>query len=262
MLNWMHDADLNMLKEAVLAALFSADKPLSAEEIVHVTGQNTETVRVVLDAMADNGDVLSLGSSGYCIPGQFSAAQVPDSSTTLEENILHVQGDGKTGTLPKISLATKEEGAEDLWSIPLVEIVVGKNGMPDIVPVEQCEKLPGWYIKREYGVEPRRLCSIKIRGDSMNAPPSSIAPGVVLKAAILPQGQIINHGAIYIIVGPHGLQLKRIYFKTEELETGVVTRRVCLWSDNETAGREWIPLKVWLRDYIPVAIALKVENSL
>ena len=75
-------------------------------------------------------------------------------------------------------------------------------------------------------------------------------------------GAPITHGAVYVVFGPTGLQIKRLLFGEESSGDGEPVRRVCLWSDNAEHGRDWIPMETFYRDYRVVAAALKVERDL
>ena len=152
---------------------------------------------------------------------------------------------------------------DEHYPILLIEVSAGAGAAGvEMHEVTHTERLPGLYIRQEYGIAPRRLVSLKVRGESMNAAPAHLAPGAVIKAALLDPGAPITHGAVYVVFGPTGLQIKRLLFGEESSGDGEPVRRVCLWSDNAEHGRDWIPMETFYRDYRVVAAALKVERDL
>jgi hypothetical protein len=156
---------------------------------------------------------------------------------------------------------------DELIPIPLVDInVSSRSGSSDmdveIVPIATGDHLPASQIRMDYGIAPQRLVLVKVRGEGMNGPPANLAPGNLLKGAILDPGVHIAHGAIYVVVGPQGMMLKRIYFDEQSQGDGEPVRRVCLWSDNPEAGRTWVSLDTWKRDYRPIVVALRKESDL
>lgn len=163
----------------------------------------------------------------------------------------------------EMRLVPLARGDDEDYSIPLVDVSAGPGAAGvNIHEVAHTERLPGWYIRQEYGVEPRRLVSFRVNGDSMNGDPAHIAPGDIVRGALFEPGSMPKNGVVYVLWGPTGIQLKRLYFGEHQSDDGSTIRRICLWSDNARAGRDWIDLSLFQQDYRIIAELRKVERDL
>lgn len=193
------------------------------------------------------------------------------------------QGDGDSGEVPEPPVAranpasekglpprevrrlSDEELAErDLYRVRRISVQAGRPGAELVFLNERGEEevLTGSYIRRKYSIQPHRLAEVVVHGESMNGPPANVAPGSVLRVAMMEDTAQVQTGAVYVVYGPDGYQLKRLRIEEEPQEDRTVERFVWLWSDNEAEGRVRLPVEVWERDYEVVAMALTVENSL
>jgi hypothetical protein len=193
------------------------------------------------------------------------------------------QGDGDSGEVPEPPVAranpasekglaprevrrlSDEELAErDLYRVRRISVQAGRPGAELVFLNERGEEevLTGSYIRRKYSIQPHRLAEVVVHGESMNGPPANVAPGSVLRVAMMEDSAQVQTGAVYVVYGPDGYQLKRLRIEEEPQEDRTVERFVWLWSDNEAEGRVRLPVEVWERDYEVVAMALTVENSL
>ena len=201
----------------------------------------------------------------------------------IEGEVLPGQGDGDSGEVPESPVAranpasekglpprevrrlSDEELAErDLYRVRRISVQAGRPGAELVFLNERGEEevLTGSYIRRKYSIQPHRLAEVVVHGESMNGPPANVAPGSVLRVAMMEDTAQVQTGAVYVVYGPDGYQLKRLRIEEEPQEDRTVERFVWLWSDNEAEGRVRLPVEVWERDYEVVAMALTVENSL
>ena len=126
-------------------------------------------------------------------------------------------------------------------------------GTDEEVEVEEVQGdtlLPDTFIRREYGVSPERLRTIRVRGSSMEP---TIRPGQRLLVALVPPAQALQDGLVYVFAGPGGVQIKRLF-----LEPG----HVRVWSDNPDAPRFAVALPTFESEYRIVAVALEASHKL
>ena len=138
-----------------------------------------------------------------------------------------------------------------------VEAGAGPERQPILEEVNGGEIMPAWYIRQEYGVAPWRIIRARVVGDSMTP---ELRPGDRVYCARI-EGHDLRDGAIYLIRGPHGLQMKRLIFDREESDgsTGGDADRIWIWSDNEDRPRLRLTLEQFDRDYDVLAVALKKD---
>lgn len=108
---------------------------------------------------------------------------------------------------------------------------------------------PEWQIRQEFGVEPSRVKEIRTRGSSMEP---TIMPGQRLFVALW-DGQPLQDGLVYVIHGPGGVQIKRLFIEPDHIH---------VWSDNAEAPRFRVKLEQWDRDYRVMAVALEINRKL
>ncbi len=147
--------------------------------------------------------------------------------------------------------------SSEMIAVPIVEIIAGEGRKVKLQPIGYGEPMPASLIRQLYHVEPSRLCYFRARGSAMDGDPAWIPPGALLRGKTLTPGEAVEDGAVYFLHGPTGLQLKRLRF---EEHTG--ERFIHLWSDNDTWGRDRLPLKTFQRDYTPVIAVLTAEKYL
>ena len=149
---------------------------------------------------------------------------------------------------------------DDLVHIPevSVEADAGDGTDPQAYDLEEMNgelRLPAWYIRAEYGVEPSRVRQIRTRGNSMQP---TIYPGQRLLVAIW-QGEPLQDGLVYVIYGPHGLMIKRLFLREDDEGE----RWVIVSSDNRKRVEPFrVPAARFEDDYRIVAVALEINRKL
>ncbi|MEO0559412.1 MAG: S24 family peptidase [Bacteroidota bacterium] len=136
-----------------------------------------------------------------------------------------------------------EPSASDAWDSGTIEEVAVEEQPSDTI-------FPDWYIRSEYGVSPERIRFVRVRGDSMVP---TIAPGQRLVVALLAPGTTLRDGAIYILVGPGGAQVKRLIMEPDHIH---------VWSDNPDRPRFKVALATFSKDYTVVAVVLEANLKL
>lgn len=196
------------------------------------------------------------------------AARLPYSFDALAgaESLLPGQGDGGQGEIPQPPPAREPSpGPEANQLVRIqhlsVEASAGDGAEVYFEEVNGETFLPAWYVWQEFGVAPERLKRIRVHGDSMAG---TVEPGQLVYVVMLEPGQQPVHGGVYVLRGPHGLLIKRLYFDDESTvseEGEVVSRRyVRIHSDNPAAGTYRVPLEVFERDYRAIAHFRRVES--
>lgn len=179
------------------------------------------------------------------------------------------QNNGSPSTPPASAGVPLSEAADaaEVIHIPEVQIEAdaGDGTDPTAYGIEEVNgelRLPAWYIRAEYGVEPARVRQIRTRGTSMEP---TIYAGQRLLVALW-DGARIQDGLVYVIAGPGGLQIKRLFIEEEETpaEDGTLRTRtlVHVWSDNPEAPRYRIPATRFETEYRVVAVALEINRKL
>ena len=184
--------------------------------------------------------------------------------------LLSGQGDGGNGYLPEVegvdaaTLSGRQMDALGLCRVENTNVRVSA-GPGSEVHFEEAEGYTLFeksYIRQQYGVRPERLKRITIVGTSMKP---TLEPGEKAIVVLLNGDEKPMDGAIYVIHGPTGLQIKRLYFdvETKEIDGEEVTSYyVRIWSDNPEEGRHRVPLEVFEQDYRLIASFRKTEKSL
>jgi transcriptional regulator with XRE-family HTH domain len=142
----------------------------------------------------------------------------------------------------------------------MVEAHAGEGTDPEAYALEVVNgqlRLPRWYIRAEYGVEPERVRQIRVRGDSMVP---TLQPGQRLLVAIWEDSRI-QDGLVYVLNGPGGVQIKRLYIEEEGANDHTVTY-VRVWSDNAEAPRYRVTAERFDAEYRVVAVALEINRKL
>ena len=158
------------------------------------------------------------------------------------------QGDGKKGEAPAVQesgeevqrLSDEELRARGLLRIPEVEVSAGDGREVYLDEIGGEMILPAWYIRTEFGVEPSRLCTARVMGDSMEP---TLRAGQRIYV-VERRGEPLRDGVIYLLYGPDGIQVKRIRFDREDEDV-----RIWIWSDNEEALRYRLPRERFEDDY-------------
>jgi phage repressor protein C with HTH and peptisase S24 domain len=130
-----------------------------------------------------------------------------------------------------------------------VEVAAGDGAEVALERVSGEVTMPDWYIRTEYGMDPERLRFVRARGSSMEP---TIMPGQRMLVGLW-QGETLRDGWVYVIYGPGGLQVKRLF-----IEPG----NIRIWSDNPEAPRFKVPLRTFTREYRIVAVALEINRKL
>ena len=141
--------------------------------------------------------------------------------------------------------------------VPMVEASAGDGQDADSAylteigtPTIEAESV----IRDRYGIDPARLCSVRVRGISMLP---TLAEGCTLHMCKW-QGEYVRDGAIYMFVGPDGVQIKRLLFDRD----GDAPPMIWIRSDNDAMPSYRINLDTFDRDYRLLAWALEVSRPL
>lgn len=155
--------------------------------------------------------------------------------------------------------ASDDTAPEGYRRIPVirVEADAGEGYLPEVYVEEEDGNvlLPEWYIRVEYGVSPERVRMIRVRGSSMEP---TLCPGQRLLVAMLPDAAVIHDGLVYVISGPSGIQVKRLFIVQDEDGRTFIH----IWSDNPEGQRYRVPAKVFEEGYRLVAVALEINHKL
>lgn len=119
--------------------------------------------------------------------------------------------------------------------------------------------VPVWYVRQRFGVEPARVKRIVVSGNSMTP---TILPGERVWITLLRPGEEPLHGGVYVLRGPHGLLIKRVYYDADAVDESTVRYYVRIHSDNPEAGTDRLPLDVFRRDFTPLAQFRCAERDL
>jgi phage repressor protein C with HTH and peptisase S24 domain len=174
--------------------------------------------------------------------GEDKLAKRKDGRYDLPENV----------DVKEVQVSGSEGEIVELQNVPELEAGAGNDLMK---PVNGGLKLPKRYIREAYGVQPNRLCVLRVRGDSMR---DTLRPGQRLMAARW-EGEDLEDGVIYGLRGPLGFTVKRLRFGREEGQPVI-----WVWSDNEEYAdhRHWLPLSDFEDEYDVIAKALEVGQKL
>ena len=126
-----------------------------------------------------------------------------------------------------------------------VEVSAGDGAHVDIEEVTGSTFHPAWYVRERFGVEPDRVKTVRVHGTSMVP---TLMPGQEVEVVLMRPGERPLHGGVYVLRGPHGLLVKRLFF--DDADDG---RFVRIHSDNPEAGTDRVPLDVFSQDYEPLA---------
>ncbi|MEM1055143.1 MAG: S24 family peptidase [Bacteroidota bacterium] len=119
----------------------------------------------------------------------------------------------------------------------------------DLIEVEPSGLFyPEWFCRSEYGVSSERLRLIRVSGDSMVP---ALLPGQRALIAVLPPGAPLRDGQIYVIDGPGGVLVKRLYLTPDH---------VTVHSDNPTAPTYNVALETWNHEYHLRAVVLETPQ--
>lgn len=159
---------------------------------------------------------------------------------------------------------------EDEDLVPIYHVTVSVDAGPGAeVEFEEVDGetwLPAWYVWQTFGVSPDRVKRVRVHGTSMRP---TIEPGELVYVVMMERGQQPMDGGVYVLRGPHGILIKRLFFDAEVYDPGgdgeaaeAVRYYVRIHSDNPEAGTDRIPEVVFRRDYTPLACLRKTEKSL
>lgn len=152
---------------------------------------------------------------------------------------------------PDLFTAAEHEDA-DLVKVP--ELTAGAGDEHDEAPNGGLV-LPEHWIRQTYGIQPERLCIIRVRGDSMK---DTLQAGQRVYAARY-AGEPLQDGAIYALRLPLGVAIKRIRFGHEGGQDVI-----WIWSDNEEYAqhRHHVTRDRFDDEYEVIAQALDVSYAL
>lgn len=151
----------------------------------------------------------------------------------------------------EVAAELKDLGIRLVW-VPNVRVEASAGAGYVVHTEDELEEGGVWmsetYIRREYGVAPQRIRSMKVRGDSMI---DTINPGERVRVA-LHDGDRLRDSAIYVISTPTGLVVKRLVLGATH---------IVLASDNPAKDDWEVEPEEWEK-FRPVALVLEVIRPL
>ena len=114
---------------------------------------------------------------------------------------------------------------------------------------EVAEWLPARYIREQYKVPPDRVKRMLVRGNSMRG---TIDEGQEVRVALW-RGEPLHHGWIYVLHGPFGIIIKRLWLRKDH---------IILHSDNPEEDDEQVSGDEFEEQYRVVAWLLEVIEPL
>lgn len=146
-----------------------------------------------------------------------------------------------------------EPGDTELQPVPEIEVEASETADAH---GRNCNLvLPRSYIRREYGVHPKRLVVMRVRGRSMV---DTLNPGQKV-LAVRHKGQDLEDDVIYGLRGPLGFTVKRLRFDRKEGRPVI-----WIWPDNpeQADQRHCLKLSDFEEEYNIVVKALEVGQKL
>lgn len=143
--------------------------------------------------------------------------------------------------------------SDSLHRVPEVEVKISSDERPHLDQVRDGFFASTDYLWRTYGVQPEKLCLMRVTGDSMK---STLEPGqrVVL---VRWDGEDLRDGAIYCLHGPTGFMLRRLRFGRREGEDMI---EIC--SENDETDNWWTGVGEFKDKYTPLARGVEVMQEL
>lgn len=193
-----------------------------------------------------------------------------DTETVTDHVVSHVlnnveneHGDGlrapwlEFGSGPRWEGQVENEEREDdvtdteLQLVQEVEVGAGD----EMAVVNSGLKMPKRWIRQAFGIRPDRLCTLRVRGDSML---DTLRPGQRLMAAQW-EGQNLEDGTVYGLRGPLGFTVKRLRFDRVDDEPVI-----WVWADNPEYSdhRHYLSRGEFEDEYTVFAKALEVGQKL
>lgn len=222
------------ISEATIAYISDVGGPVQPQDVAEATGKNPGSVRTEMTKMERSGQ-LSKPRHGYY--------DLPEDVESKPAGIEDPDRD--------LFAAVENENAE-LVKVP--ELTAGAGDEHDEAPNGGLV-LPEHWIRQTYGVQPERLCIIRVRGDSMK---DTLQAGQRVYAARY-AGEPLQDGAIYALRLPLGFAIKRIRFGHEGGQDVI-----WIWSDNEQYAqhRHHVTRDRFDEEYEVIAQALDVSYAL
>ena len=236
--------------EAFVAA---STGPFSPADVAEAVDVKPGTIRNYLTRMSEAGDLVSVRHGVYIRPDLASDEASGDGSSVM----------GRTPSPPAFATPAQLRKL-GLVRIPALTVQAGA-GPPYEVTVEvEDEDETGLVMTEQqarilFGFSSDRLHTIRVRGDSMMP---TLSPGDTVVAAKIDPGAPLMDGAIYILLTPEGLLIKRLRFRAEYDENHRQRRYVRIISDNPDAESWDVPADVFERDYKVRSAYISVFRSL
>lgn len=147
-----------------------------------------------------------------------------------------------------------EESGIEMRRVPQLRVEVDAGHGAQVYAEDEIEENEEWltaaFIRREYSVDPSKVRTLRVRGNSMQP---TIEPGDRVRVAVW-DGETMWEGTVYVLHGPGGLTIKRYQ--------GVHNGHVLLTADNPNVQDREVPQDRWNDEYRPVAWALEVTQPL
>lgn len=182
----------------------------------------------------------------------YSTYRAYESGRNTPRNMSWEQALNKLDESGSAITAPSHEGKADLVKVP--ELTAGAGDEHNEEPNGGLA-VPARWIRQTYGIQPDRLCIIRVRGDSMI---DTLQAGQRVYAARY-AGEPLQDGAIYALRLPLGFAIKRIRFGHEGGEDVI-----WIWSDNEAYAkhRHYVTPERFESEYEIIAQALDVSYAL
>lgn len=113
--------------------------------------------------------------------------------------------------------------------------------------------------RARYGMSAERIQIMPVRGTSMRP---TLQPGDLAVVGRVSPGTPLRDGAVYVLLSPDGLQIKRLAFESETIGPNEITRFMWIKSDDTGTPDYRVPAAVFERDYHVIAILLDVIKPL
>ena len=147
-----------------------------------------------------------------------------------------------------------ENAGLQLQRVPELRVEVEAGDGLKVYASDEVEEQEQWlsrtFIRREYNVDPERVRTLRVRGNSMYP---TIEPGDRIRVALW-DGENLWEGNIYVLHSPAGLTIKRWGAHRNG--------HVVLHADNPDVEDRTISRDRWDEDWRPVAWALEVTQPL
>jgi hypothetical protein len=220
---------------------------MSPSEIAEMVNRSVDSVNQALRKLK-NSSVLY--QPGY---GLYDLAE--RAGTPVREDRKAPPSDG-----PGEGLSTPATAHSPYLRVP--EVVVRRAGSTGEVTLTEAGTkllLRPEDVRREYGVEPERLCCLRVVGDTMEP---TLRAGQRVLAARWDADEPLRDGVIYALSGPLGFMLKRLRFRHAHDPQGTPQDVICVVSDSDERDGLMLSPASFEAEYRVLARVLEVSHKL